>query len=79
MANTNLSYCTCCEDIVGFRVERRLGKEVFKGKEIEYEFDFGVCEECGTEVSTDIDYASRKLKAKCLAYNALGGKQLRID
>lgn len=79
MSNTGLSYCACCEDIVSFRVERRLEKETFKGKEIEYEFDFGVCEECGAEVSTDIDYIARKSKAKCLAYNAQGGIQLIVD
>ena len=74
-----LGYCNICEDLVEFSVEHRKAKEVFYGAQIEYEFDFGVCKECGGEVAMDIDYNSRKAKTKVLAFNALGGKQLRLE
>lgn len=79
MNKLKLSYCHECGELVDYKIEHRKLKEEFYGEEIEYEFDFGVCKECGGEVATDIDYNSRKAKTKVLAFNALGGKQLRIE
>lgn len=79
MNENKLGYCNECGDLVEFYIEHRKVKEEFYGEQIEYEFDFGVCKECGTEVATNIDYNSRKSIAKVLAFNALGGKQLRIE
>lgn len=79
MNNLELSYCEDCGDLVKYRTETRKVKEMLYGKEIEYEFEFGVCCKCGAEVATTIDYNSRKSRVKCIAFNNLGGKQLRLE
>ena len=43
MSNLELSYCEDCGDLVKYKTETRKVKEMFHGKEIEYEFEFGVC------------------------------------
>lgn len=79
MNKNKLGYCDECGDLVEFSIGHRKVEEEFYGEQIEYEFDLGVCKECGCEVATDIDYNSRKSITKVLAFNALGGKQLRLE
>jgi uncharacterized phage-associated protein len=68
MENLKLAYCNECEDLVEFDIYEELIEEEFKGETISYKFRVGKCKCCNREVATDIDYNSRKSKAKIEAY-----------
>jgi uncharacterized phage-associated protein len=68
MENLKLAYCNECEDLVKFDIYEELFEEEFKGETISYKFRVGKCKCCNSEVATDIDYNSRKSKAKIEAY-----------
>lgn len=73
-----LAYCNECEDLVEFVVCNEIVNEEYKGVKIKYEFGLGKCIYCGSEVATDVDYNSRKSKAKLEAYKqAIGLINLR--
>jgi hypothetical protein len=68
MDNLKLAYCNECEDLVEYDVHDEIINEEFKGIKISYKFSVGRCKYCNCEVATDIDYNSRKSKAKIEAY-----------
>ena len=68
MENLKLAYCNECEDLVEYDVYDEIVNEEFKGEKINYKFRVGRCKCCNCEVATDIDYNSRKSKAKIEAY-----------
>ncbi len=73
MENLKFAYCNNCEDLVEYDVNDENVTEEFKGKTIRYEFRVGRCKCCNCEVATDIDYNSRKSKAKIEAYKKQTG------
>ena len=68
MDNLKLAYCNECEDLVEYDVHDEIINEEFKGIKISYIFSVGRCKYCNCDVATDIDYNSRKSKAKIEAY-----------
>ena len=70
MNNSEYGYCNNCGDLVRFEVEKEHIEETFHGKKIDYYFKVGRCADCGSELATDIDYNTRKSKAKIDAYNS---------
>jgi len=68
MEKLKLAYCNECEDLVEYDVYDEIIDEEFKGEKISYKFRVGRCRCCNGEVATDIDYNSRKSKAKIEAY-----------
>ena len=73
MENLRLAYCNECEDLVEYDICDELIEEEFKGETISYKFRVGKCKCCNSEVATDIDYNSRKSKAKIEAYKKQTG------
>lgn len=68
MDNLRLAYCNECEDLVEYDICDEWIEEEFRGEIIRYEYKIGKCKNCKCEVSTDIDYNSRKSKVKMEAY-----------
>lgn len=62
------AYCNECEDLVEYKIVNEIVEEIYKGKKIQYNFNVGRCKCCNCEVATDIDYNSRKSKARIEAY-----------
>lgn len=68
MKNLMYAYCNECDEVVEYKVCEEDVVEEFKGEQILYRFSVGRCNICGSEVATDIDYNTRKSKAKIEAY-----------
>lgn len=73
MNDERLAYCNECEDLVEFEIVDTEIVEEYKGEEIQFRFEKGCCKYCKCEVATDIDYNSRKSKAKIQAYKQKKG------
>ena len=73
MKEIKYAYCNECEDIVEFDVIEQNITEQYKGENVKFKFRTGCCRYCGSEVATDVDYNTRRSKAKIKAYKQLKG------
>ena len=73
MNNERLAYCNECEDLVEFEIVEKEIIEKYKEEDVEFKFRIGCCKYCRSEVATDIDYNSRRSKAKIRAYKKKKG------
>ncbi|MZT67118.1 DUF4065 domain-containing protein [Blautia sp. BIOML-A1] len=73
MKEIKYAYCNECEDLVEFDVIEQNITEQYKGENVKFKFRTGRCRYCGSEVATDVDYNTRRSKAKIKAYKQLKG------
>jgi len=73
MKRQEFAYCNECEELVNYDVCEKVITEQYKGEEVKFKFNVGICKCCGNEVATDIEYNARRSEAKIKAYKRKKG------